>query len=121
MNNRHSVSEAQEQYWQLWIYLLPIAGIIPAIWTLSRKKGNTRQQKVSRVAINLLLTWSSAYILLLLSADRTSDLLAFRVLYANALLTTGYFLTCLWLMTRLKAGKIPHLFVSDKSSKVSDC
>lgn len=119
MNHQHL--RRQEQYWQLWIYLLPIAGIIPALWTLSRKTGSVSQQKLSRVAINLLLTWSSAYILLLLSVSRASELLAFRLLYANAVFTTGYFLTCLWLMMRLKAGKSPYLFRFDKLGKGSDC
>lgn len=119
MNNHNLVRERKERYLQLWIYLLPVVGIIPALWTLSRKQGSTQQQKVSRLSISLLLTWAIAYILLFLGADRASELLAFRLLYINALLTTGYFLTCFWLIVNLKAGK-SHLSIFSMLRKTID-
>ena len=102
------MTDNKEKYWQTWIYLLPIAGIIPSIWTLSRyqrhraiaTKINAEQLKASRLSLTLVLTWLTAYALLSFSAERATDLLAFRLLYSNALLTTGYFLTCTILMLR---------------------
>ena len=99
---------------QLWIYLLPVVGVVPAIWTLYRAeqlKDNVtvhcdrfelRQRKVSRVSINLALAWLICYCSLSLSADSVSGIESFRLLYANALITTGYFLTCTFLMLRQK-------------------
>lgn len=107
-NKKYSVGITREKHWQVWIYLLPIVGIIPSIWTLSRHKSdlaiksemNSAQLKASRLSISLVVTWLITYALLSLSADRTTDLLAFRLLYTNALLTTGYFVTCTVLMLR---------------------
>lgn len=106
--NKSSLDNTKEKYWQTWIYLLPIAGIIPSIWTLSRhqhhtaisKNINAEQLRASRLSLTLVLTWLTAYALLSFSAGRATDLLAFRLLYTNALLTTGYFLTCTILMWR---------------------
>jgi len=79
MNNQSSSSRNIEQYLKLWIYLLPVVGVIPAIWTLSRTKSNTvtksenfaledsailrQQQKASRLAINLMVIWLTSYAL----------------------------------------------------------
>jgi len=117
MNNQSSSSRNIEQYLKLWIYLLPVVGVIPAIWTLSRTKSNTvtksenfaledsailrQQQKASRLAINLMVIWLTSYALFSLGAANVSDIMSFRLLYTNAIITTGYFLTCTWLMSRL--------------------
>ncbi|MEM9271906.1 MAG: hypothetical protein AAGA80_02920 [Cyanobacteria bacterium P01_F01_bin.143] len=108
MNDLSSVSDKKAQQ-QLWIYLLPIVGIVPSIWTLYRGKASEESQKTSRLSLILVLSWSIAYISLFVSANQTSDILAFRLLYANALITTGYFLVCLGLMFRLLQGKSPYL------------
>ena len=107
MNDLYSVTEKKAQQ-HLWIYLLPVVGIIPALWTLSRGKSNQLEQKASRLSLILVLSWLIAYISLSFSANQTSDLLAFRLLYTNALITTGYFLICLVLLFRLLKGKSPH-------------
>ena len=97
---------------QLWIYLLPVVGIIPAIWTLYRpvhpQNNITVQselvglrQRVSRLSLNLALLWLSSYCLLFFGAANVSGIESFRLLYLNALLTTGYFLTCFFLMLRI--------------------
>ena len=99
---------------QLWIYLLPVVGVVPAIWTLYRStlKENVtvhtdlvelrQRQKVSRLSINLALVWLSCYCLLSLGAAGVSGIESFRLLYTNALITTGYFLACTFLMLRTK-------------------
>ncbi len=124
MNNQSSSPRHIDQYLKLWIYLLPIVGVIPAIWTLSRTKNITttsdtsedfalkdnailrQQQKASRLAINLMVIWLTSYALFSLGAANVSDIVSFRMLYTNAIITTGYFLTCTWLMSRLGKNKL---------------
>jgi hypothetical protein len=103
-----------ERHLQLWLYLLPVVGIIPALWTISRKNKEREAQKASRLSLILTLSWLIIYLLLNLSAIQASELLAFRLLYLNALLTSGYFLTCLVLMLRLMKGKSIHLPLINK-------
>jgi uncharacterized membrane protein YhdT len=104
-------------------------GIIPAIWTLSQSKNETtgaiadsqnnpfkdsfgllKQLKASRLSLNLTLVWLSSYILFSWGAADGTQIMAFRFLYANAIITTSYFVTCIFLMTRL--GK-KRLFTAD--------
>lgn len=125
MHNQYNYSDQTEQYITLWIYLLPIVGAIPAIWTLylSQKYRETKRndleggdatalsnisnqnyyerQKVSRWSVTLILVWLSSYCLLSLGAANTSGIIAFRLLYTNAILTTGYFVACTVLMFNL--------------------
>ena len=125
MHNQYNQPNQTEQHLALWIYLLPIIGVIPAIWTLylSQKDQETRgndpemrcaphlskishktnyeRQKVSRWSVTLILVWLSSYCLLSLGAANTSGIIAFRLLYTNAILTTGYFLACTVLMFSL--------------------
>lgn len=117
MSNQFYIQQKTEQHLQLWIYLLPIVGVIPAIWTLYRVKSDLplraeesmpnaaallrQQQKISRLSINLVLIWLSSYALCSWGAGNASEIGSFRLLYANAVITTGYFLTCTFLMSRL--------------------
>ncbi|MGK7895564.1 MAG: hypothetical protein AB4372_18610 [Xenococcus sp. (in: cyanobacteria)] len=107
MNNLSSVTDKRAQQLQLWIYLLPILGIVPSLWTLYRGKASQQEQKTSRLSLILVLSWLIAYVSLSFGANQTSDILAFRLLYTNALITTGYFLICIGLMFRLLRGKSP--------------
>lgn len=109
MNSKYADNLTKEKYLKLWVYLLPIVGAIPAIWTLGKNQGDKQQQKVSRISIILLLVWLGSYCSLSLGAGQASDILAFRLLYTNALITTGYFLTCTLLMLRLSKVKIASL------------
>ena len=118
MNHQLYTQTRTEQHLQLWMYFLPVVGIVPAIWTLYRasnlldsknRDSNRillRQQKASRRAINLNLIWLSFYLLGSWGADNTSEILSFRMLYANAIITTGYFLTCTYLMYRSKGDTL---------------
>ncbi|MGF1590891.1 MAG: hypothetical protein ACFCU7_16925 [Pleurocapsa sp.] len=126
MSNQVYLPRKTEQHLQLWIYLLPVVGVIPAIWTLYRANRNPtvslkedmtnatllrQQQKMSRLAINLILIWLSSYALFSWGAGSASEIISFRLLYANAIITTGYFVICTFLMSRL--GK-QSLFSRDK-------
>ena len=112
MSHQSYTQTRTEQHLQLWMYFLPVVGIVPALWTLYRASNlsNTenkvlsrvllRQQKASRRAINLNLIWLSSYVLSSWGASTASEILSFRMLYANAIITTGYFLACTYLMYR---------------------
>ena len=113
--SHRSQTPTKTEHLQLWIYLLPVVGIFPAIWTLYRTKNNLsnsqsdranphallRQQQISRLSVNLGLAWLGTYVLFALGASNTSGILSFRLLYADAIVTTGYFIICTYLMSRL--------------------
>lgn len=135
MHHQYSHSNQTDRHLTLWVYLLPIIGVIPAIWTLyiSQKdretrgpkpeesyviplsnisnKNNYERQKVSRWSVTLILIWLSSYFLLSLGAANTSGVIAFRLLYTNAILTTGYFVACTALMFNLSKR---NLFPADR-------
>lgn len=86
---------------QEYIYLIPVFGVLPALWTLKSDRGTPQQRKICRLAITLALSWLSIYGLLALGSVQTSEILHFRLLFLNSLVGSGYFLTCLLLMFRL--------------------
>ncbi|MCC0175942.1 hypothetical protein I4641_02970 [Waterburya agarophytonicola K14] len=109
MNNRLLNSQKIERHLKLWIYLLPVVGVIPAVWTLYRPQPNNEsnlaehrsEKKASRLSLNLVLIWLISYTSLSLGASNTTGIVAFRLLYANTILTTAYFVACIFLMSRL--------------------
>ena len=125
MSHQSPIPTTVDRHLQLWIYLLPVVGIVPAVWTLYRAEKNrvdlsqsdralqSRQKKVSRLSINLSLIWLSSYVLCFWGADRASEILSFRLLYLNTIITSGYFLTCTYLMFRLSKK---NSLSSDKSN-----
>ncbi len=90
---------------QLTIYLIPVIGFFPSLWTLYHRQGNREQLAASRLSITLALSWLFSNILLSTGATATSELFALRLLILNSLLTSGYFLVSIWLMTRIIKGK----------------
>jgi hypothetical protein len=87
---------------RLWayMYLVPMIGFFPALWALYRGQGNRHERNASRLAVTLALGWLVGY-LLLGSESQTPDSNTLSWLIGSALLTSGYFLTSLWLMVRL--------------------
>ncbi len=130
MSNYSHTKRQTEQHLQLWIYFLPVVGVIPAIWTISQsqEQGITKdrqsliadsqnnplkdsskllqQLKASRLSLNLALIWLGSYILFSCGAANETEIIAFRFLYANAIVTTSYFVACTFLMTRLGKKKL---------------
>jgi uncharacterized membrane protein YhdT len=128
-NTRYTTRQT-EQHLQLWIYFLPVVGVIPAIWTLYQSKEEAirlrlpfgiadfqnnpfkdsgellQQQKASRLSLNLTLLWLGSYVLFACGAGEGSEIVSFRFLYANAIATTSYFVACTFLMTRLGKKKL---------------
>lgn len=109
MNNHDPFKEQKLNKFQLTIYLLPIVGWVPALWSLYIKQGNREEKAISRLSVSLTLIWLLAYSLLSVGSAQTSEFLALRLLYFNGLLTSGYLLTSLGLIIRLWQGKSVRL------------
>ncbi len=87
---------------QLFVYLVPVFGFFPALWTLYRRQGTREQQAVSRLSITLAFTWLLGYLLLAAGAGaQTSEFWTLRLLFMNTLLSSGYFLVSIGLMVRV--------------------
>jgi hypothetical protein len=93
---------------QLLVYLIPVIGFFPSLWTLYRRQGSREQLSTSRLSITLAFTWFLGYLLLATGAE-TSDFFALRLLILNSFLTSGYFLVSIWLIYRLIQGKSKRL------------
>lgn len=95
---------------QLFVYLVPVFGFFPALWTLYRRQGTREQQAVSRLSITLAFSWLLGYLLLAAGAGaQTSEFWTLRLLFMNSLLTSGYFLVSIGLMVRVWQRKQPRL------------
>ncbi len=92
----------------LLIYLIPVVGFFPSLWTVYRRSGSREQITISRLSITLAMSWLLGYFLLGTGAA-TSDFLALRLLILNSFFTSGYFLVSIWLMVRIVKGKSQRL------------
>ena len=94
---------------QLFLYLVPVVGFFPALWTLYRGQGTRQQKNLSRLVVTLALGWLLGYIFLGVGAN-ASEALSLPLLITSSLFTSGYFLVNLWLMVQLwrrKALRLP--------------
>ena len=92
---------------QLILYLIPIIGFFPSLWTLYQRQGSRQQVTASRLSITLAFIWMLGY--LLLTTGAATDLLTLRLLILNSFLTSGYFLVSVWLIFRVIQGKSSRL------------
>jgi hypothetical protein len=92
---------------QLILYLIPILGFFPSLWTLYVRQGSREQLSVSRLSITLAFLWMLGY--LLLTTGAAGDFLTLRLLILNSFLTSGYFLVSVWLIVRVIQGKSSRL------------
>jgi hypothetical protein len=91
---------------EILIYLVPVLGFFPALWTLYRQDGGRARQNASRLAVTLAMGWLVGYALLGAGSAATDSL---PLLIMSSLLTSGYFLTNIWLMVRLWQGQAIRL------------
>ncbi len=92
------------------IYLIPVIGFFPSLWTLYRREGSREQLRISRLSITLALTWIIGYILLGTgTGTSTSDLFTLRLEILNSFVTSGYFVVSVWLILRTVKGKSQQL------------
>ncbi len=90
---------------QRGLYLLPVLGILPALWELNRPHPNRENRRVSLLSLRLTGAWALGYAALWLGSTVGSDRLELRFLYLNGLLTSGYFLACFWFLWRTTQAK----------------
>jgi hypothetical protein len=109
MKEHDPLDNPELQRLQLFIYLIPVLGFFPALWTLYRRQGTREQQSVSRLSVTLAVGWLLGYILFLSAGTQTSEFWAIRLMFLNSLFTSGYFLVSLGLMVRLWQRKLPRL------------
>lgn len=88
---------------ETFLYLTPVIGLLPSLWAIYRRQRDKRQLAVCRLSVFLAFTWLTIYLSLDVAADLagSSTSIAVRLLFANGLVTSGYFLTSLWLMMLL--------------------
>ncbi len=89
----------------LFVYLVPVFGLVPAMWVLSRRNSDRQQRAVSRLAVTLGLVWGLGSLCLNMGFQLTPEVspqsISVTVLVLNSVLTSGYFVTMLWLMTQV--------------------
>jgi hypothetical protein len=115
MSRPDPYKESDLERLQIFIYLIPVIGFLPALWTLYRQQGSPERRNASRLAVTLTLGWVLGYGLLsagshLLGEASTTSTLSLLIL--SSLLTSGYFLANLWLMVRLwqhKSLRLPGI------------
>jgi len=108
MKKNDSLDSQEINRLYLYFYLVPVIGFFPALWALYRHQGNRQQQTVSRLAVMMALLWLIGAILFT-SSGQIAEPLQLRLVIANSLFTSGYFLVNLWLMFRLFQGKRVYL------------
>ncbi len=105
MNNNYQENNLSKL--QLSLYLMPILGTILALVNLlSKKEMNYQNKKISRLSLQMGLSWLILYSSLWLGSSVTNDLFSFRLLYLNGMITTGYFLICLFFILRIWNNKL---------------
>jgi phosphoglycerol transferase MdoB-like AlkP superfamily enzyme len=90
MNDLDSLENQDIQHLKLFLYLLPVFGFFPALWTLYRHKGTRQERSLSRLVIKLALGWLVAYFLLGAGAT-TSESLQIPLLLTSSLPTAVAF------------------------------
>jgi hypothetical protein len=83
------------------LYFLPIFGIIPAILTLNNCEAGADSKRASRSAIILALAWAAVYFSCWQGSNLTEGITSIRLLYTDALMTTGYFGLCFWMALKI--------------------
>jgi uncharacterized membrane protein len=107
--DKHIKTSDSTSVLQLILYLIPIVGFFPSLWTLYTRQGTREQLMVSRLSITLALTWILGYLMLATGAEQTSDLLTLRLQILNTFLTSGYFVVSVWLILNAVRGKKQRL------------
>jgi hypothetical protein len=88
----------------LFAYLVPVFGMVPAAWSLTRPKSDRRHRAMSRLALTLGLAWGLGCLVFNTSGMTVGENGAsaqMSMLLLNSVFTSGYFVTSLWLMVRL--------------------
>ncbi len=85
---------------RLFVYLVPVIGVFPAIWALYRRKGDRRERAATRLVVVMALTWVVSYFSLAAGAQ-SAESLAMPLMLTSSVITSSYFVISLWLMLRV--------------------
>ncbi|MCS6814974.1 MAG: hypothetical protein NZ772_15575 [Cyanobacteria bacterium] len=99
-----------------FLYLVPIFGVFPALWRLYRQQGSREEQRLARLVIFMAFVWLAGT-LLMQTSSQANEGMRLPLLLMSSVLTSGYFVTNLWLMIRVWQRKSPTLFWGDRKSK----
>lgn len=84
---------------RLSLYLMPVFGPIYVLMSFGNIDGS--HVKTAMLSLRLGIGWIIAYSTLSLGSNLSPDVFSIRLLYLNGLLTTGYFLACLFFIIRV--------------------
>ena len=94
---------------QGFLCLIPIFGLVPSGWFLSRKDSDRRLRHMSRLSVTLGLLWGLGFFLMNTGAGVTQvesfSPSTVSMLFGNTLWSSSYFMTLLWLMMRHWRGQ----------------
>ncbi len=109
---------ADQKRLRLFLYLIPLVGIVPAGVNLYLQRRQSlpnpeqRRQRqdlqVSRQAVSLAMAWLLALALVNLGGQ-LGETPQLGIMLFNSVLTSGYFMASCWLMLQLGRGKRPEL------------
>lgn len=106
----------------LFVYLIPVFGVVPAAWSLTRRQRDRKTRAVSRLAIALGLMWGLGILTLntgfVFASENGASGAGLSLLLFNSLFTSGYFVTMLWLMVRVWQRKAPEIPGISRLSKL---
>lgn len=88
----------------LLLYLMPVFGVGPALWTLSQPERPKAERALSRMAIKLMAAWFAGTVMLDVGVENVEGL-KLPLLIASSVFTSGYFVLNLGLMLRLWQGR----------------
>ncbi len=90
---------------QMLTCLIPVFGMFPSAWILSRRKSDRQLRGTSRLSLTLGMLWGIGFLLMNAGVGfsetgaASSAGMAFMV--TNTLWSSSYFVTLLWLMMRM--------------------
>ncbi|PZD74376.1 hypothetical protein C1752_01377 [Acaryochloris thomasi RCC1774] len=97
----------------LFVYLIPVFGVVPAAWSLTRRQSDRKSRSVSRLAIALGLLWGLGILTLntgfVFASESGASGTGLSLLVINSVFTSSYFMTMLWLMVRVWQRKPPEI------------
>ncbi len=82
----------------IYLTLIPVFGVVPAVIAIATKKSSVKLQQASRTALILFLVWVVSYLSTENSPEITQQLI-------NGSVSSLYFLTLIWLMVRTALNK----------------
>ena len=110
---------AEQQRLRLFLYLIPLVGLVPAGVNLYLQRSNRPQPEglqrsqrkdlqVSRQSVSLAAVWGLALAMVNLGGQ-LGETPQLTVMLLNSVLTSGYFIASFWLMVQLGRGKRPEI------------